>query len=1282
MVVHLGQALRANVGVLGKDAPIPGKRGKTLEGPARPRPVRPPLPQLLPWGAGRRSTVAACPAGVAARPADSSPRSQQPQHNAMVCVVDESVGARLQQGSNVYLTCRHMVRRMDVLLQGTPVLDRVHVRAHSNHDVTAMEGRTGVPSQSPSPLAVDLTRRRPSVSRSLRLHFAYVGPPNPHLPTPPNQRPSRQQRLFHLNPLSIHRVERPPRPPCNFPRASPSQRPDPGDATMQAVDDIFDRAEATPARTSYRSRCWISSYWRDTFYTRPLRVLPMRTKARYKSKWKEFICYLFRAIALEPQKRREIHNIPLRADEITMMHHVLSLASRLQDEGEADGAVNDDQGSDRSWCKQSASERGESTEADGAGEDEGSNDEGEGSDISIGFSVAETSDDDETSNDDDVFCEEDHGSHGEQHSSHRHSVSLPHGTRLELAEALFQLSMMFWTHQCQTGVLDSSTLVHFTAVMGIHRTSLAYRSAYNYTPSLAALMWVGRLFFLEYALPLYSYNTLVYVWPARNTYPSQPERLQAIRTKYILRGCHTPIGEILELKAFGKSIIKKEGYRSNLTWSLDGQSFTIGNDKVVHLSDFCTAHSVAIWRVQEQVDEMMLGWEPMEDLSTIADDLTNKVPGWCFLDSPENGFVGKYKAMTRRVWLSSFRGSALAKAGQWLSCSCLTYLEAGIELATKIFVALHLTAGLPGRGTEITSIRLRNTKLAARNVFVREGQILIVISYSKSRASNNHAFYTVRYLPKDLASSVLAYLTYIWPFIDFLANRLELPQFRSNEFLFPDSGAKHSRKHLSSTPATAALRLFTSRLRTPWTLSLYRQAAIAIARRYISELIKKRNFYYPTGASAPVNMIAAGVGHHPYMLLTAYAIDTALPARLQPELLEMYQRLSTIWQDWNSQYHQSGELRRAISPVHGATNSRISSTSIKGSQRREIGVDDVSSPKRRKRKESAEQPDGQSHDESHPPDGFIFNDQYGIIICVECESMVQPGRKSQYRHLRSQRHAAGSHCQDLLERLSRFPVSSTEQLVTPQKTVPVIPGLKIYDAFRCNICRFFTIHRNLILDHMSTHKLGVSPMRAYELGHYEPSGMAGAEGRLWRPTSPMPQRRIRASTPLGHALAWRNYLGKVGKSAVTRHQARWSQDGQSLTLNGVTLHMDHVPQLLVSEYRQAHRLLFDELLFGADDIAPVESWRVHDDLDLEEYGGSWLTDKRNAEVLPGVQDALWRQIQSPRRIAAGVRTGRPGGAEGSVPQGRRHLRGPRPGVPEAAGHAHPTLGESPSSFAC
>jgi len=35
---------------------------------------------------------------------------------------------------------------------------------------------------------------------------------------------TNQQRLFHLNPLSTHRVARPPQAPSHFPRASPAQR--------------------------------------------------------------------------------------------------------------------------------------------------------------------------------------------------------------------------------------------------------------------------------------------------------------------------------------------------------------------------------------------------------------------------------------------------------------------------------------------------------------------------------------------------------------------------------------------------------------------------------------------------------------------------------------------------------------------------------------------------------------------------------------------------------------------------------------------------------------------------------------------------------------------------------------------------------------------------------------------------------------------------------------------------------------------------------------------------
>ena len=160
---------------------------------------------------------------------------------------------------------------------------------------------------------------------------------------------------------------------------------------------------------------------------------------------------------------------------------------------------------------------------------------------------------------------------------------LKSGTRLELSEALFQLSMMFWTFQNQTGQIESLAIIHFIAIIGVHAKFLAFRDAHHSTSSLSALTWIGRPFFLEYSLPLYSYNTLTYRWPARGSYRSQPSHLEIVRQKYMLRGCHSPLSKLIELKAFGNSIIRREGPPGNLTWAADGRSFTF-KDKTIHLS--------------------------------------------------------------------------------------------------------------------------------------------------------------------------------------------------------------------------------------------------------------------------------------------------------------------------------------------------------------------------------------------------------------------------------------------------------------------------------------------------------------------------------------------------------------------------------------------------------------------------------------------------------------------------------------------------------------------------
>jgi hypothetical protein len=91
-----------------------------------------------------------------------------------------------------------------------------------------------------------------------------------------------------------------------------------------------------------------------------------------------------------------------------------------------------------------------------------------------------------------------------------------------------------------------------------------------------------------------------------------------------------------------------------LSWAPDGLSFTVSNNKKIRLLDFCTVHHTALAEVKGQVDEMMLGWEPVINLLAVQDDLTCRIPSWSFLDHTDNNLAFKYKALSRQAWASSF----------------------------------------------------------------------------------------------------------------------------------------------------------------------------------------------------------------------------------------------------------------------------------------------------------------------------------------------------------------------------------------------------------------------------------------------------------------------------------------------------------------------------------------------------------------------------------------------------------------------------------------------------
>lgn len=57
-----------------------------------------------------------------------------------------------------------------------------------------------------------------------------------------------------------------------------------------------------------------------------------------------------------------------------------------------------------------------------------------------------------------------------------------------ILETVFQLLVLFWTDVSTDGILEGKAIVHFSGVLGIHPYELAYRTAYDYTLYLSALL--------------------------------------------------------------------------------------------------------------------------------------------------------------------------------------------------------------------------------------------------------------------------------------------------------------------------------------------------------------------------------------------------------------------------------------------------------------------------------------------------------------------------------------------------------------------------------------------------------------------------------------------------------------------------------------------------------------------------------------------------------------------------------------------------------------------------
>jgi hypothetical protein len=131
-----------------------------------------------------------------------------------------------------------------------------------------------------------------------------------------------------------------------------------------------------------------------------------------------------------------------------------------------------------------------------------------------------------------------------------------------------------------------------------------------------------------------------------------------------------------------------------------------------------------------------------------------------------------------------------------------------------LFSGVHVSSGMPARGEELLVLRWADISAVQRNIYIYQGRVMLVISYSKASQDSNNSFFIVRVPCGAVERCLFFYLEYK-PFSDFASRQLKLigATAPTNPHLFTTydtpsacfSSAARSRILQQSTPEIAKL---------------------------------------------------------------------------------------------------------------------------------------------------------------------------------------------------------------------------------------------------------------------------------------------------------------------------------------------------------------------------------------------------------------------------------------------------------------------------------------------
>lgn len=464
------------------------------------------------------------------------------------------------------------------------------------------------------------------------------------------------------------------------------------------------------------------------------------------------------------------------------------------------------------------------------------------------------------------------------------------------------------------GNMYNNALLCFCAALGIRQHPLGFTEAFLYTGMLAALLWVCRLFFLEDGFEGVPRELEQVSYEAT-------ERFQQEYNQWMCIGTYTVISKIINWMAYGKGHRNKTSGTPSVRWSKDGSSLFHNGERLL-VQDFQRAACKLVMDTEHLLDELFGGlWgqiAPTIDLNRIVDSVTRVGAGQSFATNEKNAWLDVGPGKVIRANSSRLFNEI---QNEWKKTNVKKWLQTFCRFTEGSMAMTHIWQGMPGRGPETSTIRHCDTAQLMRNIFVYDGQVMIVTDRDKMKAIRDNGRKVARFLTVRISRMIIALIAWLQPAELMLRRQCGLPEPEGKyyEFLWRAGSSSYwDTQKLSMI--MVQLLLETAKIRI--TVGRYRVIAIELGRN-IRGLVMKQveglsgededdgdcvEFDPMTGEPIDVsgswNIVwDLQSTHSTKMARLGYAVHVALPGRLQPEMIRSFQGISGLWH----QFCQEGE---------------------------------------------------------------------------------------------------------------------------------------------------------------------------------------------------------------------------------------------------------------------------------------------------------------------------------------------------------------------------------------